>query len=161
MKAAETLPVKSAALCLLLCYTGCRISEALALAEADIDWSTDVIRFRCLKKRGKEHVRRVPISGALKRKLKLITPSSGRIWSISRATGWRIIKSAMNEAGIVGIHASPKGLRHGFGVRCAMVGVPLNILQEWMGHSDPATTAIYLDIRDEEERELIKRTWKF
>jgi integrase len=34
-------------------------------------------------------------------------------------------------------------LRHTFGTRMAAAGAPLRAIQEWMGHQDPATTAIY------------------
>ena len=41
--------------------------------------------------------------------------------------------------------ACPKGLRHGFGIRAAGYNVPTNLIQRWMGHASPTTTAIYLD----------------
>jgi integrase len=34
-------------------------------------------------------------------------------------------------------------LRHTFGTQMAAAGAPLRAIQEWMGHQDPATTAIY------------------
>ncbi len=36
-------------------------------------------------------------------------------------------------------------LRHTFGTRMAGAGVAMRTLQEWMGHRDAATTAIYAD----------------
>ena len=33
--------------------------------------------------------------------------------------------------------------RHTFGVRCSLNGVPLQVAQQWMGHSDPTITLIY------------------
>ena len=36
-------------------------------------------------------------------------------------------------------------LRHTFGTRMAAQGVPMRTLQEWMGHRDLSTTAIYAD----------------
>lgn len=36
-------------------------------------------------------------------------------------------------------------LRHTFGTRCAAKGVPMRMLQEWMGHRSIATTEIYAD----------------
>ncbi len=36
-------------------------------------------------------------------------------------------------------------LRHTFGTQSAATGVPMRTLQEWMGHSDFATTLIYAD----------------
>jgi integrase/recombinase XerD len=147
--------------CEVIHFTGCRISEALSLTRDDIDPAESVLRIRCLKKRDKEVTRRVPVPDRLAKELRLLARESatGGLWIFSRTTGWRIIKSVMKDAGITGIHATTKGLRHGFGVRGAMGKVPVNVIQRWMGHADPNTTAIYLAVRDEEERELIKRTW--
>jgi len=59
-------------------------------------------------------------------------------------TGWRKIKEIMVLADITGPHASPKGLRHGFGVYAvAECEIPLNMVQKWMGHKELKTTAIY------------------
>ena len=38
-------------------------------------------------------------------------------------------------------------------------GVPLNLVQRWLGHASMATTAIYLDALGEEEREIAARMW--
>ena len=65
----------------------------------------------------------------------------------------------MAVAEISGLHASPKGLRHGFGVQAVRSGVPLNLLQRWLGHADIATTAIYADVMGAEEREIAARMW--
>ncbi len=148
-------------LCETLYYTGCRISEALALVKDDIDSAQAVIRILSLKKRKNQETRRVPVPPKLANELKslLLEPEQDCLWKYSRATAWRIVKRVMQSAGIEGIHATAKGLRHGFGVRGVMGKVPVNIIQRWMGHADPSTTAIYLAVRDDEERELIKRTW--
>ena len=148
-------------LCETIHFTGCRISEALSLTSADIDPGESVVGIRCLKKRGKIVTRRVPVPPKLAKDLRSLAQEAadGRLWTFSRTTGWRIIKKVMNDAGIEGIQATTKGLRHGFGVRGALGKVPVNVIQRWMGHSDPNTTAIYLAVRDDEERELIKRTW--
>jgi integrase/recombinase XerD len=147
--------------CLTIYYTGCRISEALSLRGDHLDVETNVIRIQSLKKRGRKEIRRVPIPEFLTRELQKIAPSrtDQRIWSFSRTTGWRIVKSVMKNAAISGIHATPKGLRHGFGVRGALEQIPVSLIQGWMGHADSATTAIYLDVHDEEERALIEKTW--
>jgi len=147
---------------LVLHYTGCRISEALRLHRDDIDWTTGTLQINSLKRRRRIVVRRIPLPVSLLSQLQTLADSSrdGQIWSLSRSTGYRIIKSLMAIAGIEGIHATAKGLRHGFGVRCALSKIPVHIIQKWMGHADPKTTAIYLDVMDEEERELMSRTWK-
>jgi len=41
-----------------------------------------------------------------------------------------------------------------------MAGVPLNLIQRWMGHSRIETTAIYANAVGDEERALAKRMRK-
>jgi integrase len=65
----------------------------------------------------------------------------------------------MEAAGIEGTHASPKGLRHGFGVVHAPNKTPLPTLQRWMGKSKQETTAIYMQAVGQEERELAGAVW--
>ncbi|MBC8270137.1 MAG: tyrosine-type recombinase/integrase [Rhodospirillaceae bacterium] len=65
----------------------------------------------------------------------------------------------MAKAGIVGVHACPKGLRHGFGVSALQKAVPLNMVRKWLGHSRLSTTAIYADAMGDEEREIATRFW--
>ena len=158
---AASLPRAEALFCLAIYYTGCRLSEALALRRQDVDAESKAVLIRSLKKRDKHEIRRLPIPGFLVDGLLNIAPTEANqpLWPFSRTTGWRIIKSVMKAATISGIHATTKGLRHGFGVRGAMMQIPLNLIQGWMGHADASTTAIYLDVRDEEERALIEKTW--
>jgi hypothetical protein len=65
----------------------------------------------------------------------------------------------MQAAGISGAHASPKGLRHAFGVCAIQSNIPLNLIQRWLGHADIKTTTIYTDAMGPEEREFASRMW--
>ena len=65
----------------------------------------------------------------------------------------------MAQADIVGLHASPKGLRHGFGVHAVHSGVPLNLVQKWLGHAKLSTTAIYTNAVGPEEFRIAERMW--
>lgn len=161
-RAAEALSPPKSLFCLTIYFTGCRISEALNLRPADIDSELNIIRIHSLKKRGKREIRRVPVPESLVRGLLKLAGADPqqRLWKFCRTTGWRTIKRTMLAKSISGIHATTKGLRHGFGVRCALEQVPVNVIRDWMGHADSDTTAIYLAVRDEEERELMGRTWK-
>lgn len=78
---------------------------------------------------------------------------------LGRTTAWCYVKAVMAAARIAGLHSSPKGLRHWFGVHAVHSGVPLNLLQRWLGHEDIATTAIYADVMGAEEREIAARMW--
>lgn len=155
------LSMPDALFCLIIYYTGCRISEALSLCPRNLDASTNVVRIQSLKKRGRKEIRRVPVPDFLAVELRNFADGdeSQRFWQFSRTKGWRIIKRVMTAAGISGIHATAKGLRHGFGVRGALHQIPVSIIQTWMGHSDSSTTAIYLAVQGEEERALIEKTW--
>ena len=65
----------------------------------------------------------------------------------------------MHEANIHGKQATPKGLRHSFGINAVMHSIPLNVVQKWMGHADMRTTAIYAQVQGPEERQLAERMW--
>ena len=80
-----------------------------------------------------------------------------RPWS--RMTGWRAVHDVMVAARLEGPHASPKGLRHGFGVAAVSAGIPLNLVQKWLGHAQLTTTAIYADAVGAEEEDTARRMW--
>jgi integrase/recombinase XerD len=50
----------------------------------------------------------------------------------------------------------PVGLRHGFGVSA---GIPLNLVQKWLGHAQLTTTAIFADATGAEEKDIARRMW--
>jgi integrase/recombinase XerD len=155
--------------CHVLLYTGCRISEALALTAKDIDLSAQVISFECLKKGVKGIRRRVPVPAELLdaidmvhgiRQLQRKGRINTRIWPWERMTAWRKVHDVIEEAGISeGPHACPKGLRHGFGIAAVSKGIALNMLQKWLGHCRMETTAIYANAEGPEERNIAARMW--
>ena len=149
------------AFCLTLFYTGCRISEALNLTVGRIDSGQNSIVFETLKRRRRGYFRAVPVPDTLVALLKkLVGPADpSRVWKFSRATGYRLVKDYMAKAGVTGGMASPKGLRHGFAVACLAQKIPLPTVQKWLGHARLETTAIYLEVSGDEERELAKRLW--
>lgn len=57
------------------------------------------------------------------------------------------------------MHASPKELRHGVGVVAVQNGIPLNLVQRWLGHAQLSTTAIYAEGVGSEERAIAARMW--
>lgn len=60
---------------------------------------------------------------------------------------------------ITGPQASPKGLRHRFGVQAVSKGIPLNMVQKWLGHAQLSTTAIDADAVGEEEHRIAAKMW--
>ena len=170
LKAAESGDRSVRTFCMVLAFTGCRISEGLALTADRVDLAGNVIVFESLKKRRKGLYRAVPVPGNVLDALDLVhglrEVQKGRgggkrvpLWPWSRATAWRRVTEVMDTAGLAGPHASPKGLRHGFGVTAVQKGIPLNLVQRWLGHAQLSTTAIYADAVGAEEQEIAGRMW--
>lgn len=150
---------------LLIAYSGCRLSEALAMEKRHIDLANGAVIIRSLKKRNRVVYRSVPIPHHI---LDLIATYAAnnqcafdeKIWKCGRTTAWKRLKAVMSQAGIFGDHACPKGLRHSFGITATQRGVPLNMIQKWLGHSRIETTSIYADAIGPEERQLAQRFWR-
>jgi integrase/recombinase XerD len=72
---------------------------------------------------------------------------------------WRAIHPCRHSKppGSDGRHASPKGLRHGFGVAAVSAGISLNLVHKWLGHAQLATTAIYANPAGAEEQDIARR----
>ena len=150
-----------AAFCLTLTITGARISEVLALGIGGVDVGDEGVVFQTLKQRGKKKFRLVPVPHFLLERLIALGDgrTEGLLWSFRRTYAWNQVKIIMRAAGIGDQQCKPKALRHGFAVDAVLNGVPLNIVQRWMGHARLETTAIYASVLGEEERKLARRTW--
>lgn len=158
LAALPSTPGQRYAFCVLIAYSGCRISEALALGPAHVE--PGLVRFRTLKRR-RLHYRTVPVPEFVTDLLSAL-PLAGdgeRFWQVHRTTAYRWVKRAMAKADVSGLQACPKGLRHGFGIGGAVSGVPQNLMQRWLGHARPDTTAIYMEAVGAEERQIAARMW--
>src|SRR5215212_1497872 len=142
--AAAMAPREVRTFCGVLHATGCRISEALALTAQQIDLSGRVVVFESLKKRRKGVYRAVPVPPELLDALDMVHglreaqrcgPTKALLWPWSRMTAFRRVAGSHSAAGIPnGPHASPKGLRHGFGVQAVSRGIALNMVQKCLVH---------------------------
>jgi integrase len=163
LRAAEKAAPDVLTFCGTLAHAGCRISEALALTGTRVDTSAGVLVLESLKKRRKGVFRAVPVPTDFLLTLDsvhdLAALGNARLWRWSRTTAWRRVKEVMETAAIHGLYATPKGVRHGFGINATASEVPLNMTQKWMGHSRLETTAIYANAVGPEERKLAERMW--
>ena len=160
--AATKQPLLTHLLCHTMFYTGCRISEALNLTTGSVLELEGVLLIRSLKKRDHTLIRQVPLPTGLISELINLNGSlsdSALIWKWGRTWAWSQIKNTMAFAEIVGPQATPRGLRHSFGVHAIQRGVPLNLVQRWLGHADIKTTAIYTNAVGQEERSIAERMW--
>lgn len=142
----------------------------LALTADRVDLTDGVIVFETLKKRQRGIYRPVPVPPALLDTLNMVHDlkaaqkrrDRGRsvyLWTFARNTAWRHVCAVIKDAKISGPHATPKGLRHGFGIKAVTSGVPLNALQIWLGHAQLSTTSIYADATGLEAKQLAERMW--
>ena len=160
--AARDADFETRTFCRLLAYCGCRISEALAVTPRLLDAETMLVTFRTLKRRRTVY-RSVPVPAALMRDLRRLARGCAdheRLWGWSRQTAWRRVKAVMADAAITGPQAMPKALRHRFGVRCAETGMPPGLTQQLMGHAKLSSTVIYQSVIGDEERRIVRRTWR-
>ena len=170
LRAARRAPADVRTFCETLTYSGCRISEALALSPSRVDLTDGVLIFETLKKRRRGVYRAVPVPPAFLDTLDRVhgihaarrLPDQGArlyLWGWSRTTAWRRVRDVMAAASISGLPATPKGLRHGFGIKAVASNVPLNMTQRWLGHARISTTSIYTEAVGAEEKEIAQRMW--
>lgn len=155
--------------CLVLAFTGARLSEVLALTPERIDEAGGVLVFETLKRRARGVYRAVPVPPELFELLDAThrfrqrqtdeRQRAERLWPWSRPTAWKHVKIAMRDAGIAGSAATPKGLRHAFGVGAVQNRIALSLIQKWLGHARIDTTALYATPTGNEERALAKLVW--
>ena len=164
--------------CHILHYTGCRISEALALHSHHVLLDDQVLILKTIKKRKLDQhgnpkppeYRRVDVPDRLIDDIELVfdlqrhvkRPNSEPIalFPMSRTTAWRMIKRVLKRAGVSGSQATPKGFRHGFGIAMAQAGMPLTELKTLMGHASTETTEIYLQFCGQDKRQLVLNAWE-
>lgn len=169
LAAMASLSPDNALFALTLAWTGARVSEVLALVPLSFQIETCIVSIVTLKRR-RFHVREVPIPpwfmAALERRFNLSVRqrdpqfADHRLWPWHRTTAWRIIKRVMARAGLSGLRACPRGLRHSFGVGTLQANVPLNLTQRWMGHARISTTSMYAAACGPEEFAFAERFWR-
>jgi site-specific recombinase XerD len=150
------------AMIVVLWRAGLRIQEALALTEHDLDLRRGSLLVRHGKggrrrevgmdEWGWEQLRRwltaraeLPIGPLL---CVIDGPTRGRPWSAAavRAEFRRVaVRSGVRR------RFAPHQLRHAHALELAREGVPLNIIQRQLGHTNLGTTSIYLQGIDPEE----------
>jgi len=158
--------------------TGLRQGELIALRWVDVDWKAGRIRVRrnCTRQefgapKSKRSSRSVPMTKRVVAELKahferteysgdddlvFCHPEIGHPLDASKTR--RRYKKALKKAGVRAVRFHD--LRHTFGTRCAAEGVPMRMLQEWMGHRDIKTTQIYADYAPSpHEADLLERAF--
>lgn len=149
---------RDAAIIAVLYATGLRVSELANLAISDIDFNQGFLK--TIGKGQKERL--VPLNqkalGILMGYLENGRPSllhsakSDFVFirkngeKLTRQSLWKIIKKYAHLSGLDAASISPHKLRHSFATHLLMGGINLRALQMMLGHSDLATTEIYMHV---------------
>lgn len=151
LTAAEADGARSTAVVHLLVYNGLRIDEALACDVEDLTYQRRHRVLRIVRKGGVASTE--PLSPIVVRVLEdcaagrttgpvfLNRDGTGRL---SYSTSYALIRRLARRARIpVANQLSPHSLRHSFATELLAAGVPLQDVQDAMGHADPRTTRRY------------------
>jgi integrase len=158
---------------------GLRHGELIALRWRDVDWVAGRLRVRQTHVLGefdtpksRRGSRSVPMADRLAGELDrvyqalgapdhdaLVFPDPITGGPLDKAANLRRYRKTLKAAALDETH-NLHGLRHTFGTRMAAAGVPMRVLQEWMGHRDISTTERYADYApSQHESELMERAW--
>ena len=140
-------------------FTGCRVSEALALQTSDIKGGT--LTFRKSTTKGKLKTRVVDIQPGLAQLLAeyptslgaLFPGMRGRSLTLTRFMADKILKAACDRIGLVGV--STHSFRRTALTMMSSAGIPLRVIQEISGHNDLGTLQRYLEVSPEQKRRAV------
>lgn len=148
--------VREKALIDFLYSTGCRVSECADILLTDIDWNNNTVRIR----HGKgDKERTVRFNDESKVSLRAYLDSrrdrTPALWVSMKAPHQQLqphaLENIVKKVGErAGLHAYPHKLRHTFATVGLRNGMPLDKLQELLGHTNPQTTLIYAKQNNEQ-----------
>ena len=137
------------ALVITLLRTGGRIDEVPQLKASDFSLENNTVRLKTLKRKG-EVYRVTPMHPELRSAIleyfldsHIDRRSDEKVFKMTRQGVDKYFKKMQSSLNFR-IHAHK--FRHTFAVRAIMSGVPLNVLQKWLGHASVFTTNVYTEI---------------
>ena len=140
-------------------FTGCRVSEALALQTTDIRGGA--LTFRKSTTKGKLKTRVVDIQPGLAQLMAEYQPSPGALFPgmrgvsehLTRFAADKILKTACEHVGLFGV--STHSFRRTALTMMSSAGIPLRVIQEISGHNDLGTLQRYLEVSPEQKRSAV------
>jgi site-specific recombinase XerD len=142
--------VRHRAVLALLADLGLRVGELVSLDVTDVGWERGHRTVRFVGKGGRPRRRALTPAAAAALDTYLGDRADGPLFvtsggaRIDRHAVFRLVRRLAAEAGIAGAERlSPHSLRHAFATTARAEGVPLEDVQDAMGHADPRTTRRY------------------
>lgn len=136
----------------IMLRTGLRVSEALSLCPADfrLNQHPPVISVRAdIKGNKAKRGREVPVPADVVEFLRDMASMHGKdrhrpLFDISRQWVSACMKRAADEAGLDRERVHPHAMRHTYGRHAVLSGIPLPVLQSWLGHRSLEDTERYV-----------------
>ena len=147
----------------LLYATGIRVSELVSLKIGDVNLKRGYLT--CTEG---DRKRMLPFGNAAREALKryleygrpeLAVESSEMLFTncsgepMSRQGFWKLVKYYGNKAGLQ-CELTPHTLRHSFAAHLVENGADLHAVQQMLGHSDIATTQVYVHLKENQMRSV-------
>ena len=140
-------------------FTGCRVSEALALQTTDIRGGA--LTFRKSTTKGKLKTRVVDIQPGLAALLAEYQPKPGAVFPgmrgvsdhLTRFAADKILRDACFKVKLEGV--STHSFRRTALTMMSSAGIPLRVIQEISGHNDLGTLQRYLEVTPEQRRNAV------
>jgi type 1 fimbriae regulatory protein FimB/type 1 fimbriae regulatory protein FimE len=137
-------------MCLFAFRHGMRAHELVAMLEwQQFDFARkEVMILRCKGSRSRDHTLEKDEIAALK---KLGPKSYGPVFenerggAMSENSFFKIVQRAGRRAGL-GPHVQPHALRHSCGYELVNRGLPLRLIQDWLGHKNVQNTVRYTQL---------------
>jgi len=152
----------------LLYATGMRVSELVDVKVDDVNVNMEYVIYNNGKKE-----RVIPFGKAAKNALSRYLKSSRDVMlknekndylflnchgkKLSRQGFWKILKEYAQDAGI-NEEITPHSLRHSFGAHLVANGADIYAVKEMMGHSDIASTQLYLTVNGNNIKDIYNKT---
>lgn len=147
----------------VLAYGALRKSEVVNLKVEDFDSTERCIRIWDAK--GRKHRPIYPTAECINclRALVKIRPDNcqhnylfalNRKYRMASNSLYRLLREVKTVAGFRGMKMTPHQFRHSCATRLANNGMPLPVLQSFLGHADLATTAGYIHTNAEKQKEF-------
>lgn len=149
-------------------YTGARISEVTNIDDTrDIDFRAGRIRLFTLKaqrkkneKEPRQKIRTVAVPPKVITQIALYhaewPDQRGRSFQLDRANFYKKLKAIAGAAGIETDPIFPHALRHSRAMELINENVPLNAIQQLLGHTSILTTAMYLQVSGRDTEQILR-----
>jgi len=151
-KAREGFPWKLAAV-ILMGLAGLRASEALSVNRFNLEKDSEGVIWIRVRGKGQKE-RRIPMPKNQYTEWLWENRQKVLPLGVHYQTLYQTILSIGKRAGDPNV--TPHRLRHTYGTMLSRKGIPVQIIQELMGHSSPATTMGYVKVADEQKVQAVR-----